>query len=112
MRMQLDAAEVHDPCETGRVVDDNFFSGASRRKRKGDGPQPLRAILRRTLLIKRWALGAIHEALEHTRPIADAGDSSARDGQIVLNDVELGELYIAREVGLVRIGHPYLASFD
>ena len=32
MRMQLDAAEVHDPGQAGRVVDDDFFRGAARGK--------------------------------------------------------------------------------
>ena len=50
--MQLDAAEVDDPCEAGSVVDDDFLGGASRWKRERDGSQPVGTILRRALLIE------------------------------------------------------------
>ena len=110
--MQLDATEVHDPREAGGVIDDNFFSGPSRRKRKRDRPQPVRTILRRALLIKRLALGAIHESFEHVRPIPNATNRSSRHRQVVLNDLELGQFDVAREIGLVRIGDLDLAAVD
>ena len=79
VRVQLDAAEIDDPGEAGGVIDDYFFGCTSRRKRERNGAQPVRRILRRPFLIERRLLGAIDEAFEHVRPIADAGDGSARD---------------------------------
>src|SRR4051812_2795290 len=77
-----------------------------------DGSQPLGPILRRAFLVERRLLGAIDEPLEHAGSIAHAGDGSAGDCQIVLDYVELGELYLAREVWLVRIGYPDFPSLD
>ena len=112
VRMQLDASQVHDPRETGGIVHDDFFGGSPRRKRERDRSQPRRPAFRRALLIERLALGAIHEALEHERPIADPGDRARRDREVILHDVELRELDAAREVRLVRIRDPNLAPFD
>ena len=74
VRMQLDAAEVDDPREAGRVVDDDLLGGAPRRKRQRHRAQPRRPVVGRALLIEGLALGAVDEALEHDRPIADAGE--------------------------------------
>jgi hypothetical protein len=49
-------------------------------------------------LIKRVALGAIHKALEHDRPVANAGDRAIGDREVIANEVELRELDSAREV--------------
>ena len=46
MRMQLDAAQIDDPGQPGRIVDDNFFRSAAGRKRKRDGAQPIGTMLR------------------------------------------------------------------
>src|SRR5258708_6647413 len=108
--MQLDAAEVYDPSKTGSVVDYDFFGRAPRWKGKCDGPKPLRSILRRALLIERLLLGAVNESLEHVRPISYAGDGPARDGQVILDDVELRKLDVAREVRLGRIRYPDFVS--
>ena len=59
--------------------------------------------LRRALLVERLALGAVDEALQHKRAIADSGERSGRYRQVVAHDIELRELHLAREVGLVRI---------
>jgi len=112
VRMQLDAAEVDDPGETGSVVDDDFVCGAPRRKRKRNDPQPVRPIVRRPLLIERLALSAVHESLEHVRSIANAANSALGDREVVPDDVELGKLDVAREIELVRIGDPDLAPVN
>ena len=81
VRMQLDAAEVHDPGEAGDIIDDDFFRGATRGKGQRDGSQPLGPVVRRALLVERLFLGAIHEALEHERAVAGAeiGRASCRE---------------------------------
>ena len=40
VRMQLDAAEVDDPGQAGRVVDDDLLGGAARGKRERHRAQP------------------------------------------------------------------------
>ena len=81
VRMQLDAAEVDDPGEAGGVVDDHLLGGAPRRKRQRHGAQPVRPLRRGALLIEGLALGAVDEALEHDRAIADAGERARRHRQ-------------------------------
>ena len=96
VRVQLDAAEVDDPGEARRVVDDDLLGGAARRERQRHGAQPVRPLLGRALLVERLALGAVDEALEHDRPIADAGERARRDRQVVADEVEL-ESFTSRE---------------
>ena len=71
-----------------------------------------RARLGRALLVEGLPLGAVDEALEHDGPVADAAQRARRDGQVVADDVELGELRLLREVGLARVGDADLAALD
>ena len=112
MRVKLDAAEVHDPREPRGVVDDDLFRRAPRGERERRRAEPVRARLGRALLVEGLALGAVDEALEHDGPVADAAQRAGRDRQVVPHDVELGELRLAREVGLARVGDPDLAPLD
>ena len=112
VRMQLDAAEVDDPGEAGRVVDHDLLGGAPGRKGERHRPQPLRPLLGRALLVERLALGAVDEALQHDRPIADAAQRAGRHREVVADEVELRELRLPREIGLVRVGDPDLAPVD
>ena len=97
MRMQLDAAEVHDPREPSRIVDHDLFGGAARGKRQRHRAQPLGPVVGRALLIEGVALGAVDEALEHDRAIADAGERAGRDREVVADEIELGELGLHSE---------------
>src|SRR5687767_15849672 len=110
--MQLDAPEIDDPRQARRVVNDDFFRGSSRRKRQRDGSQPIRSVLGRALLIEGLTLGAIDEALQHVRAVADSRDGSRSDGQIVLDHVQLGELDVAREIGFAWIAYADVAAID
>ena len=112
MRMQLDAAEIDDPGEAGGIVDDHLLGGAPRRKGERDGAQPVRPLAGRALLVERLALGAVDEALQDDRAIADAGQRARRDREVVAHEVELGELHLAREIGLVRVRDADLATVD
>jgi hypothetical protein len=38
--VQLDAAEIDDPCKSGSIVQDNFLGGSSRREGERHGAQP------------------------------------------------------------------------
>ena len=67
---------------------------------------------RRALLVEGLALGAVDEALEHDRAVADAGERTLGDGEVVADEVELRELRLAREVGLVRVRDAHLAARD
>ncbi len=91
MWMQLEASEVDDPRQSRRVVDDDFFRGASRWKRERDGAQPRGPIFRRALLIERLALGAIDVAFQYDGAIANSAQRAGRDREIVADQVELGE---------------------
>src|SRR5205085_6238756 len=57
-------------------------------------------------------LGAVDEALEHDRPIADWREGPRRDGQVVAHDVELRERRLAREVALAGMRDAHLAAID
>ena len=92
MRVQLDAAEIDDPREPRRVVDDDLFRGAAGRESQRDRSQPRGALRRRALLIEGLTFGAVDEALEHHGTVADSGQRARRDRQVVANQIELGEL--------------------
>ena len=79
VRMQLDAAQVDDPGEPGRVVDDYLFGCAARGEGQRDGSQPVWTLGGCALLIERLALGAVDEALEDDRAVSDSGESAGRD---------------------------------
>ena len=95
MRMQLDAAEIDDPGETGGIVDHHLLGGASRGNGERHGAEPVGPLVRRALLIEWLALGAVDEALEHERAIADAGERAGRHRQVIPHEVELRELHLA-----------------
>ena len=90
VRIEVDAAEVDDPGETRRVVDDDLVGGATRWERQGHRPQPVGRLSGRALLEERLARGAVDEALERHRPPAGAGQRARRDGEVELDEVELG----------------------
>ncbi|MFZ0296739.1 MAG: hypothetical protein WAM13_00170 [Candidatus Sulfotelmatobacter sp.] len=41
MRVQFDAAKVHNPGKSGCIIDPNFFGGTAGRERQSDSPQPV-----------------------------------------------------------------------
>ena len=102
VRMQLDAAQIDDPGEPRRIVDDHLFGGAARRERQRHRSQPRRPLGGRALLIKGLALGAVHEALEHDGTISDSGQSAGRDRKVVTHQVEFRDFGLLRKIQLVR----------
>src|ERR1700679_677283 len=98
MRVQFDAAKVRDPGKPSRVIDYDFLSSSAGRERQGDRTQPGRPFLWRALLIERLRLRVVDETLENNWPVASASERTRRDGEIVLNKVELGDFYPRRKV--------------
>src|SRR5580704_18787178 len=103
VRVQFDAAKVHDPGKPGCVIDHDFFGGAAGRERQSDRAQPGWPLLWCALLIKRLRLGAVDETLEHNRSISNPRQRSWSYGEIVLNKFKLGYFYLRRKVQLVRV---------
>ncbi len=66
----------------------------------------------RALLIEGFGFRAVDEALEDQRAIADAGESAGRNGKIVADEVELGELDLPRKVELIGMGDADFAACD
>ena len=89
VRMELDTAQVNDPCEPRRIMHDYLFRSTARRERERHSPQPRRTVGGRTLLIKRLALGAVNKALENDGTVLYSGQRSGRDREVVANDIQL-----------------------
>src|SRR5215212_3570126 len=90
MRIEIDAAEVHDPEELRGVAHHDLAGGASRGKVKLHGLDPVGMLLRRPLLKKRLLVGAVHVSLEHDRPPRDPPQRALCHRRIVLYEIKLG----------------------
>src|SRR5262245_16469699 len=112
VRMQFDATQIYDPCESRSLIDHDFFRSASRRKRKRHCSHPLRVLRRRALLIKRLTFGAVDETLENQWAILNSADCASRNRQVVTHDIELREFGLLRKVKLVRVRHTDFVSVD
>ena len=95
-----------------RVIHDDFFCGAAGWEGKSHGPQPRRALLRRTLLVKGRSLSAVYEPLQDDRPISNSLQRAAGNREVVAHHVQLAELCLARKVRLRRVGDPHLAPVE
>ena len=111
VRVEVDAAEVGDPGQAGRVVDDDLVGGPAGREGQGRRPDELGHVLRRPLLEERLPGGAVDEPLERHRPPAGAAQRPVGDRQVVLDEVELGVAGL-REVDLARVRDRDLAPVD
>ena len=91
MRVEIDAAEVDDPGERRGVPDHDLLG-----RRPGGVVQlgdldPLRALGRRALLEDRFLGDALDETLEDHGPADDATQRPVGDGEVVVDEVELGQ---------------------
>src|SRR6266436_10034941 len=111
MRMQFDTTEIYHPGKPSRVIHDDFFCGAAGWEGKSHGPQPRRALLRRTLLVKGRSLSAVYEPLQDDRTIADSGKRARRNRQVVTSKIELRDARL-REINLVRMCDVDFASIN
>lgn len=112
MRVEFDAAEIDDPGQTRRVIDDELFSGAARRKRQCDGAKPVRTFCGGALLVEGFRFGSVHKTLEDERPITDGGERSGGNGKIVADEFDLGEANQAGEVDFFRMADSNCAAFE
>jgi hypothetical protein len=110
VRVQLDAAQVHDPGEASDIVHDDLLGGAARGERERHRPQPARALIRRPLLVKRLGLGPVDEPLQDDRAVADSAEGALGHRDIVLDDIELREARLLRKIRLARVGDGHLVA--
>ena len=101
VRVEVDAAEVDDPGERGGILDHDLVGGSPGRERQLDRPDPVRPLVGRPLLEEELAIGAVREALQGHRPSAGAAQRAVGDGDVVADEVELGD----RPPGSLRKEH-------
>ena len=111
MGVEVDAAEVDDPGQGRGVVDHDLVGGPPGRERQLGGADPVGRVVGRALLEERLLRDAVDEALERHRPAADAGQRAVGDGEVVLDEVELGVAGVW-EVDLLRVRDRDLATVD
>ena len=111
VRIEVDAAEVDDPGQGRRVVDDDLVGRPARRERELRRPDPVGRVVRRALLEERLLGDPIDEPLEGHRAAADTGQRPVGDGEVVLDEVQL-RVPGVREVHLLRVGDRDLVAAD
>ncbi len=111
VRVQVDAPEVHDPRELGRVADHDLLRGSAGWEAELDGLDPVGTRGRRPLLEEEVALGAVDEPLQRHRSSGDAAQRSVGDGEVVADEVELG-VAGRREEDLVGVRDRHLTPGD
>ena len=110
-RVEIQAAEVDRPDEVGHVDRTQL----PRAPAAGEGHRhrlhPVGERLGDALLVEKLAARAVGVPLEHGWSLANAAERPWTDGQVVLNQVQLG-LAPCGEKHLLRIGHADGASVD
>ena len=110
-RVQVDAPEVDDPGERGRLVADREVRRPPGRELDVHGLEPVRVIGRDALLVEEPLLGAVGVALHLHRPPLDVVQHVGGDVEVVLDEVDLLQLPL-REEDLVRVRDVDLAPPD
>jgi hypothetical protein len=112
MRIEIDASEVDGPHQAGGIVEHGLL------RRRAGCVLELRdidvvgAVLLGCPLLEDRLLGdALDEAFEDHRALGDASQRAGRDGQVVLDQVELGDADIGED-DLVRMGDQHLLVAD
>ena len=88
-RVQLDAAEVRDPRERRRVVDDREHRRVPARELDEHLVDEVGMLRRHALLVEELALDAVREPLHVERPPAEVGERELRDADVVRDEVAL-----------------------
>ena len=111
-RVQVDAAEVGDPGEAGRVRHHREVRGASAPgKPDVDGLEPVRVRVRNALLVEEVALDAVRIAEHLHRPPRDVRKQELREVDVVVDEVTLGEPALGKE-DLVELGELDVVAAD
>ena len=106
VRVQVDAAEVDDPRQRGRVRDDHLVRGATRGKGEFDRRDERGQRCGGAFLEEELAAGAVRKALERHRPIPHPAQGPVGDREVVVHEVQLGDPGIRKEeLGGVADGH-------
>lgn len=100
--VQVQAAQVGQPGQARRVVDDDLVGGSAGREGQLDGADPVGSRLGRPLLEEELAVGPVDVTLEGHRPPARAAQGALGHGQVVGHQIALG-VARAGEEDLVRI---------
>jgi len=108
VRVEFDAAEVDDEGEACGVVDDDLFGGAAGGEGESHGAEKGGQVGGGALLVEGLGLaavkaGSVDESLEDNGAVANALKGSRGDGEVVADEIELGELGFAGEVELFRV---------
>ncbi len=111
VRVEVDAAEVHDPGKARGIVDHDLVGGSAGREAQGGRADPLRPVVRRPLLEERLPRRAVDEPLEGHRPPTGTAQRAVRHRQVVLHQVQL-RVAGPREVHLARVRDGHLAAVD
>jgi len=108
--VELDAAEVDDPRERGRVVDDREDGRVAAREADELLPDVL-GMGWNPFLVEEVALDAVRVALHVERPPADVVERARRDVDVVPDEVGLRQPALGEE-GLLRIRDLDLVAAD
>ena len=106
--VELDAPEVGDPGERGRLVADGEVGAAPARKVDVHGLEPVRVRLGNTLLVEEKPVHALRVALHLHRPPLDVVQNGSGNGEVIGDQVALRQPRLG-EVHLVRVGDVDLA---
>jgi hypothetical protein len=114
VRIEVETAEVRDPGEAGRVVNDDLVGRPAGGEAQLDRAEPRRPIRGRPLLEEELTRRAVRVALEGHRPAARAAPRPIGDRHVVADELQLrdGAAGGVREVDLVRVRDGDVASGD
>src|SRR5215510_12430755 len=87
-----DRTKLHHIEQRGEITPDDFVLRGHSLVGNRFHPHAVRDVLRRALLIERFALHAVREAFHYERPIGDGRQNVGRHVRIVAQEVTLGRL--------------------
>ena len=108
-RVELDRRHLHRPDDAGQLGHAQLVGGAlPPREEQLDGLDPLGCSGRQALLVHLVARQALGEAVQHARTLEERVHDPVADGEVVLDEVELGRAARrrvgGREVDAVGVG--------
>jgi len=101
--MQLEAGEVRQPGEIGRMARHDLVGAAAGREADRGHLEPVGAVRRRALLEEELVADAVGVADQHAGAPARAAQRPLGDGEVVVHQVELPDLRLRKQqLGRVR----------
>ena len=111
MRIEVEAAEVHDPRQSRGIPDHRLFGGGAGGVVQGGGVDEGGMVLGDALLEERLLVEALREPLEHHRPAAGPAEGALGDREVIAHEVELGEARLGED-DAVRARDAHLVAVD